>query len=135
MIRKTGLSSIIGYGRSSMLKDDIKTIGDAVQKIGILLSKKAVIESIIKYIEQFVQTDTFFPDKGIKSPGAGGEIVAQDILIEVLSEHQMKLEGLDKEINSIRKESVGRADVKKLKRTSREIPKRRKNGKPKKSSK
>lgn len=118
-----------------MLKDDIKTIGDAVQKIGILLSKKAVIESIIKYIEQFVQTDTFFPDKGIKSPGAGGEIVAQDILIEVLSEHQMKLEGLDKEINSIRKESVGRADVKKLKRTSREIPKRRKNGKPKKSSK
>lgn len=112
-----------------MLKEDIKTIGDAVRKLYVLLSKKAVIESIIKYIEQFVQTDTFFPDKGIKSPGGSGEIVSQEILVEVLAEHQVQLKELDKEINSIHKESVGRSDTKKPKRSSREVPKRRKYGK------
>lgn len=79
-----------------------RTVGDILDELGGLERKRAVYEDVVLFLSQFISTDTHQPQKGIKSPIGGEEVIPEDIIELVRAEQQDQIAEIAKEISALR---------------------------------
>ena len=115
----------------------MRTVGDILDEIGALRVKQAIYADVVKYLTQFISTDTHHPLRGIKSPIGGEDIVPEDIIDLVRIEYQDQIDDVAKEICKLKSRltQTARALSKKVpqrKVSKKKAPKRRRKNNAKK---
>ena len=102
------------------------TVGDTIEKVNRLCLKQAVLDEAIRYLAQFIATDSCEPSQGINSP-LGGDVIPQDVIEEVKDEFFVERVKLETKILELKGQAIAgaakKAPVKKA--IKRSPPKRR----------
>lgn len=79
-----------------------RTVGDILDELEALERKRAVYADIVVFLSQFISSDTHTPQKGMKSPIGGEEVISEEIIDLVRAEQEDQVREIEKEISKLR---------------------------------
>lgn len=86
------------------IKSSPKTVGELLELIRDLEIRQAIYEQVVEHLGTFLSTDSYQPDKGVKSPGGG--VIVESKISNIQEEIEQVIIDIDEQIKSLKKHGI-----------------------------